>query len=392
MSSTIKKNKNYFEILIISMFWLLVFSSPILFGRRGNTIDWGNVILVWKNNSPLLLLFVVNRFILVPKFLFNNKLIKYFTSVIGLIAILVFGFTFLFRQPNKEILGQNPKNNIVTRQLPQRNPNEMHPQPPPGHNNIHQTPPENNNILNSPIQPPPVNNPPHNLPPFANLLILSVLVVGFDTGLRTSTKWAKNEKEKLKLSKENMESKLAFLQNQISPHFFMNTLNNIHALVDIDTEEAKEAIIKLSKLMRYMLYESNSSKISLHQEMEFIKSYVELMKLRLTDQVELVVDIPNILPKVNIPPLLTISFIENAFKYGISYETASFVHIKVNISENRLYFKIENSINLKNTKEKKSGIGLDNTKKRLELLFGKDYELSIKNDDKKFEVNLNIPI
>lgn len=172
----------------------------------------------------------------------------------------------------------------------------------------------------------------------------------------------------------------------------MNTLNNIHALIDIDTEEAKQAIIKLSQMMDYMLYESQSSYISLAQEMEFVKSYVDLMKLRFTDDIEIILDIPENLPPIKIPPLLTISFIENAFKHGISYENSSFIHIRYKFTEDTLNFNIVNKLYPDNKSTKNSGIGIENARKRLDILYGKECDLFINRKDKNFEVNLNIPI
>ena len=119
---------------------------------------------------------------------------------------------------------------------------------------------------------------------------------------------------------------------------------NQHALIDIDREKAKDAIIKLSQMMDYMLYESKSQRISLKQEMDFTRSYVNLMRLRITDEVDLKLQIPDTLPQIQIPPLLSISFIENAFKYGISYQSPSFIHICVNVSNGQFVFKVENSM------------------------------------------------
>ena len=116
------------------------------------------------------------------------------------------------------------------------------------------------------------------------------------------------------------------------------------------------------------------------------------MKLRITDEIDLVLDIPEKLPSIKIPPLLTISFIENAFKYGISYELASFIHIKFRVTERELNFSIANRIHPDRKPWKNSGIGIENTQKRLELLFGNNYGLSISNNHDIFTVNLSIPI
>ncbi len=218
-------------------------------------------------------------------------------------------------------------------------------------------------------------------------------MIGFDAGLSFAGKWLQAEQNKIILEKENVENKMAFLQNQVSPHFFMNTLNNIHALVDIDTEEAKEAIIRLSNMMAYMLYESQTEKISIQKEINFIKSYVELMKLRFSEEVEIKLEIPEKLPEISVPPLLTISYIENAFKHGISYESPSFIHLAYTFTDKQLGFELKNSNHAKQNNSTNSGIGLQNAQKRLDLLFKNNYSLKMSSKtDKEFTIKLNIPL
>ena len=295
-----------------------------------------------------------------PYLFLKEKRIAYFLSITGIITLFS-GLLFILHQA-----GQPAQ------------PIDLLPPPAGG----------NQPGLGSPMR----HGPREFIPPYANLIIMSVLLIGFDSGLIFFSKWMISEQNKLKAERESIANKMAFLQNQVSPHFFMNTLNNIHALVDIDTEEAKDAIIKLSRMMDYMLYESQSQGISLHKEMEFTQSYVELMKLRLTDDVDLQLEIPTILPQVKIPPLLTISFIENAFKYGVSYEFPSFIHIRFNVDDNNFYFEVENRVPEEIKRNKNFGIGIENTRKRLELLFGKNYQLDINNENNNFKVNLSIPL
>ena len=135
-----------------------------------------------------------------------------------------------------------------------------------------------------------------------NFLIFSVLIVGFDTGLLSGLRWIGAENEKVRLEKENVATQLTLLRTQVSPHFFMNTLNNIHALVDSNTEEAKEAIIKLSKMMRYLLYETETEKTTLKKEVEFLESYINLMKLRFSEKVRITMNLPAVVPEASIPP------------------------------------------------------------------------------------------
>ena len=365
----IKKHYNFasFEPFIIIAFWALLFTSPLLFGRFEDVIDWTHIFTVWLNYLPLLGLFLVNRFILLPKLFFKSKRTIYFvmTSVI-IICITLAIYTF-----------DDKKGKPI---LPPHNVERIRENQPPAFQDRNFPPPQMN-----------PNRNPKPIPLYANFLILAVLLVGFDAGLQISMRWANLEQEKFKLQKESVENQLAFLKNQVSPHFFMNTLNNIHALVDIDSEEAKQSIIKLSNLMRHLLYDSEEKLTPIKKEVSFIQSYIELMRLRFTDKVHIDVDIPEEIPDKSIPPLLFTSLLENAFKHGISYSHNSFIKIIMSFTKNQLNFKIENSNHKKDTGTA-SGIGIENTRKRLDLLYKKEYDLSISDTKEKYIANLNIPL
>jgi hypothetical protein len=370
----IKKNYTSFEPLIIIVFWALLFASPLLFGRFENQIDWDHILKVWINYLPLLGLFLINRFILMPKLFFQGKKTGYFTSVTILILIAALA---IFSFDDK---GFNQRN------LPPREHLE--------NSDFQNSPPPRFSEDRPPLKPQLKQQPNTHkpIPTYANFLILAVLMVGFDAGLQISVRWAGLEKEKFKLQKENVENQLAFLKNQVSPHFFMNTLNNIHALVDIDTEEAKSAIIKLSNLMRHLLYDSEGAKTPIKKEVEFITSYIELMRLRFSDKVKIKVEIPSEIPEKSIPPLLFTSLLENAFKHGISYKSDSFIRIALSFSENEMNFNIENSNHQQERNEEASGIGIDNTKKRLALLFKDNFDFNISETKEIYKVNLSIPL
>lgn len=187
---------------------------------------------------------------------------------------------------------------------------------------------------------------------------------------------------------------MAFLKNQISPHFFFNTLNNIYSLISINTHDSQEAVLKLSKLMRYLLYESEHGKTLLSSEIEFMNNYIDLMRLRVTDKVELKVNFPEKYENHSIPPLLFISFIENAFKHGISYREKSFVHIELSIEKEGLTFRCSNSLVRANeaAKAEHSGIGLENVRKRLALLYPGSHQLKAGKKETSYEVELKIDL
>ena len=173
----------------------------------------------------------------------------------------------------------------------------------------------------------------------------------------------------------------------------MNTLNNIHALVDIDPEKAKDTILELSKMMRFVLYEGNKEGVPLSRELDFIRHYVALMQLRYSDKVRITVDLPREVPERQVPPLVLITFIENAFKHGVSYQHESFIEIKVSVEGDRLSFSCRNSKAGKPTvDEGKGGVGLANVRKRLDLLYKDSYTLHILNETEIYTVELNIPL
>ena len=196
------------------------------------------------------------------------------------------------------------------------------------------------------------------------------------------------------IEKHALERQLQYLKYQVNPHFFMNTLNNIHALVDIDPERAKGSIVELSKLMRYVLYEGNNKLTPLSREVQFLRNYVQLMSMRYnTGNVSISLDAPDVLPDSMLPPLLLVIFVENAFKHGISYRTKSFVEISLQPHGDRLLFSCRNSRpEIKHDEKMKGGVGLSNVRRRLDLLFPNDYTLDIKEEEDTYTVKLEIPL
>lgn len=225
-----------------------------------------------------------------------------------------------------------------------------------------------------------------------NYFYTSVLVTGFSLGLGVMQKLGQNEKQRKELEKEKLNSELAFLKNQISPHFFFNTLNNIYSLIGIDQDEAQESVHKLSKLMRYLIYESEHGETKLSDEISFLNHYIDLMKLRLSSKVELSVSLPENESGISIPPLLFIPFIENAFKHGISYRETSFIDIKMAVEGTSISFVVRNSTPQNDPQDdlQHSGIGLENVKKRLNLLFPNSHQLKIEQKRNEFMVELQL--
>jgi two-component sensor histidine kinase len=323
--------------------FLVLFILPVLFTRIQGEISWMHVIKIWKDHSLLIPLFVVNHWLLIPMQLQRKKYITYFISIAVIIAVVVISYYYY-----DEILHSKPVQKLA-----------------PGH--------------------------PTAVPPYAELLMYAVLIVGVDAGLLFSKKWHETEEKKHLLEKKNSDMQLDMLRNQISPHFFMNTLNNIYALIGIDTPKAREAVMKLSRLMRYMLYEHENGKVSLSKEFEFIRSYIDLMRLRFADESVIKLNIPENYEDVKIPALLFISYIENAFKYGASYENECRIRIGFSIENKMLFFNCQN-IKQMIVNQEAGGLGLENSKNRLDLLYGDNYSLKINSNSEIFNVDLKIPL
>ncbi len=225
-----------------------------------------------------------------------------------------------------------------------------------------------------------------------NFFITSFLVSGFAVGLRYAESALRKEEEIKELEREKLNSELALLKNQVSPHFFFNTLNNIYSLIEINQKDAQEAVLSLSKMMRYMLYESEQGNTRLSHEIEFMNGYIDLMKLRMSDRVRLSVDWPSEYEDHDLPPLLFIPFIENAFKHGVSYQGKSFIEISLRSEADHITFTVRNSISGANGSAPRvaSGIGLENVRKRLALLYPDRHELLIGEQDSVFSIKLAI--
>lgn len=211
----------------------------------------------------------------------------------------------------------------------------------------------------------------------ALVLLFQVMVTMLAIGMRYIIKWSEEKQEMEEERRRNAEAELNWLKNQLNPHFLFNTLNNISSLTQIDPDKAQESIGQLSELLRYALYESNVRKVRVADEIEFMKNYIDLMALRCSGITKIDTRFDDIGGDVMISPLLFISLIENAFKHGTSAHQESFVKVDLGMDGEDLVFSCENSILEKKTADYSgSGIGLENMKRRLELLYPKAYSYS----------------
>ena len=367
-------NLKAIEIAVLAMIWLGIFSIPFFQNRQYGLVDWSQVFIEWIRMFSFFVIFVFNAFYLVPKLLFQKKYIPYIGyALLAIFVVIGISIIIQFFLIPVEPLAMPPMN--------------LGPGMPPM---------ELGSKMPAPMgfRTPHIEGQKSILMIFTDNLIISILVVGAGTTLKMMSQWLNEENRRMDVEKEQLKTELALLRHQVSPHFFMNTLNNIHAMIDINVDSAKDAIIRLSTLMRYLLYDTAQGQTSLKKEVEFIESYITLMQLRFSKKVVITVELPERIPDIQIPPMLFISFLENAFKHGVSYQAESFVSFKLGFIDNQLNCAIRNSKHSSKESHDKSysGIGLTNIRKSLALLFKNDYTLTIKENDKEFEVQLKIPV
>ncbi|RFZ85977.1 sensor histidine kinase [Mucilaginibacter terrenus] len=214
-------------------------------------------------------------------------------------------------------------------------------------------------------------------------ITLTSLVLGISTSVRTTQDWKKNDERQKEMEAEKISSELSFLKAQINPHFFFNTLNNIYALTLVNVETSRTAIHQLSRMMRYVLYDTQNSTALLSQEVAFVKDYISLMQLRLTDKVTVNYQAPVQVSEQPIAPMLFLPFVENAFKHGVSDTLPSTITVHISQEASQVILVVKNSIFKKRGAdlEENKGIGLNNTIRRLELLYPGKYTLDV-NEDK----------
>ncbi|MDF4204646.1 histidine kinase [Maribacter sp. SA7] len=208
--------------------------------------------------------------------------------------------------------------------------------------------------------------------------------------LRMYVEWKRNENLRLSVEKESIKSELQFLKAQLNPHFLFNSLNTIYALSVKKSPDTSEAIVDLSELMRYMIYEADKDLVPLNKEIDYIKSYIQLQRLRLSDSENVSLKITGEDRGRAVPPLLFISFIENAFKYGTDYKGKTYVKITLTITDASVYLNVKNKIGIFKEPTKNSGIGLENIRNQLELIYPGLHNLKVDNDGKDYEVSLTI--
>lgn len=379
------------EHTIYTAIWAMLYASPVIniytrmAGNPKITFSWNEILHAWGYTSTWLVMFAIHNFLLLPILLKKRKTGTY--MCLSFLILLTGMFITYLNRPShnwqeEARMEQEWKADSLAyeRVAAVRLGDGRYCSP--------QNPMRRKPLEMQPIDPLPMLGPGELVAFFGGLLLM-----GLNLGVKLYFMSQRDRERQKIIDQHNLEQQMEYLKYQVNPHFFMNTLNNIHALVDIDPERAKTTIVELSKMMRHILYEGSKKLIPLTREVEFLNLYVQLMRLRYTSKVHINVDVPPQLPELKLPPLMLIIFVENAFKHGISYREESFVNIKLRVENKRLLFSCRNSkpTQVQPTNEK-GGMGLQNVRQRLELLYEDDYTLDICDGEKTYEVKLEIPM
>lgn len=354
----LKSRSRSTENIVYTVLWFISIGLYMLDVIRNRSqmsaplVDVPALVALARTMLPFFLLFLLNNNVLIPRFLFRNKLLPYlFGVVLAVSAMWVYQYIDFMHVIETMPRGARPV-------------------------------------------PHPHMRPLLPLPLFLDFTY-SLLVVGCNLAIALMFQRFDDRLEKESLMKANAESQLAYLKNQINPHFYMNMLNNIHGMIEIDPERAQLMVIDMSQLMRYMLYESSRQEIPLSDEIRFLRNYMGLMRQRFPEnKVSVTSEFPSDsdILGVSLPPLLFLVFIENAFKHGVSYQEASFVAVRIEISDGSVIFNCMNSnhAGISENRDVK-GIGLRNIRQRLSLIYGDNATLYQNETESTYTVTLTIP-
>ena len=224
---------------------------------------------------------------------------------------------------------------------------------------------------------------------FIRASLSSIFFLFLSVALKFSVDWFLNERVQRDLENQRLSAELAFLKSQINPHFLFNSLNSIYSLAYQKSDTAPEAILKLSEIMRYMLYESNDNKVDLAKELQYLQNYIDLQKIRFGNKAFVDFKITGEVGDQKIVPLLLIAFIENAFKHGVANDPSSPICLRINLDGTHLHFFMENRKHMLN-RDTEGGIGLNNVQRRLDLLYSGKYNLTIQDEANTYTCELSL--
>ena len=333
--------------MLYTLVWIAIFLIPFMNAQlmSEHRVDFDKVIISWGKISPYFIIFLVNTTLLAPRLLLRNRYWMYSILLLTMIVTIFGAIEILDIRYWQSDINLRDKASFT------------------------------------------------DLEWYWNI-VLCLFMSGANSMIKLYYRTLETESRMTFLEKQNIETQMQYLKYQINPHFLMNTLNNIYAMIEFDSEMAKASIMELSRMLRHVLYDSSEQHTTLDKEVEFIHNYIELMRIRYIDEVKVEFNTPDIATcrKIQIPPLLIIVLVENAFKHGISYNSESFITINITADDNELTCVVANSRH-HTPQSVHSGIGINNITKRLDLLFGNKYSLTTdESDSNVYIVELIIPI
>jgi len=381
-------------IFIHAAGWLVFLGFPLLFMNKtqeSSSSSWYVVLspFYWLFCLTYISLFYLNAWYLVPRLVFRKKYFRY-----GIIVLVLSGCVYYLQ----------PFDNLLLHNLAKRHPAGA--QSGVTHNGNVTADSDSAGIKGLPFGPLPHQNlrmeDPRLKPSNKVILIhqsgnidlvalfIFIIVIGLSIAVSTVQKWQFTEQQVSKAQAEKAHAELSFLKAQINPHFLFNTLNNIYALSVSQSEKTPESIMKLSNIMRYVTDEVAEDLVQLQSEIDCINDYIDLQKLRIGKTTKLKVEYAGEVKNQKIAPLVLMTFVENVFKYGISKHKTATIIIKLNIEDNKLLFFCQNTIFPHSAGSKRRGIGISNTRQRLEHMYPGKHRLEINTDNDLFTVNLEI--
>lgn len=327
-------SKNWLKVLVHVCIWVVIILSNYIFDYLDDRVNpFGGVNMV--TNIFRAGIFYLNAGLLVPRLIYKKKYISYFLSLIALFVVMMFFHAAIF-----DIL--------IDRRF-------------------------------------------FFMKAAAHNVLAFIITITASTAYKTITDKAKSDVRASEKLQENLKTEVSFLRSQISPHFIFNVLNNIVALVRLKSEELEPTVMRLSTLMQYMLYQTNE-KVSLQDEIQYLSDYIDLQKQRFGEYITINKVFETPAANFIIEPMLLISFVENAFKHSEGLTEAPEIDIHLNCKGNKLYFSVRNNYSeyANGSKDRTSGIGLANVRRRLELLYPEKHNLVIEKSGDRFNVLLEL--
>jgi two-component system, LytTR family, sensor kinase len=368
------KAKNLWVIHLLG--WVLFMSLPLTIVSREPRADFPVVVLqsgwFWLFFLVYATLFYGNLLVLIPKLYLKQHYAAYALVFAGLLVLIYFSQPFeklIFRkfqqeQPGRGVRPEPPRDGFREGRPPG---------PPPG---------SETGPMPGPVRERAVD--------FVSLTLF-IVVWAIAMAIRISREWRQSERRAILSEAEKAHAELSFFKAQINPHFLFNTLNNIYALAVSSSAHTAPSILKLSQMMRYITEEATENYVPLEYELACLENYVELQKLRLNAKTRLDFKMEGRPEGIKIAPLILMTFVENAFKYGVSNHRESVIRIAVELAGGDIRFFCQNRIIERLKDEERTGVGILNTQKRLDLLYSGSYDLDIRHDGEIFTVNLKLP-